>query len=48
MEPFVSTLLKVVLRVTRNIAGGCLWVFENSDEARTKDRTSYIAGDEEE
>ncbi|KAL0130016.1 hypothetical protein PUN28_001953 [Cardiocondyla obscurior] len=47
LKSFVLTLLKVV-RVTKNIARGSLQVFENSNEARTKDRASYMAGDEEE
>lgn len=28
-KPFVSTLLKVVSRVTRNVAAGCLRVFKD-------------------
>lgn len=31
-----QTLLKVVSRVTRNVAAGCLWVFKDEDRGREK------------
>ncbi|KAG7190455.1 hypothetical protein KM043_006559 [Ampulex compressa] len=48
-EPFVSTLLKVVSRVTRNVAGGCLRVFKDgAGRKRERRESGGRAGLEEE